>query len=84
MPEISRFYGIVIRMYLIDSEHPPRHIHIKYNDYEAVMELKNLDIIEGKLPNKCKKLVKEWSKKHQNELISMWDSQDFHQIEPLE
>ncbi len=47
MPEISRFYGIVIRMYLIDNEHPPRHIHVKYADSEGVMELENLNIIEG-------------------------------------
>jgi hypothetical protein len=39
MPEISRFYGIIIRMFLIDREHPPRHIHIKYGEHEAVMEL---------------------------------------------
>ncbi len=84
MPEISRFYGIAIRMYLIDSEHPPRHIHIKYNEYIAVMELENLNIIDGKLPNKCKKLVREWCKKHQNELIKMWDNQDFYKIKPLE
>jgi hypothetical protein len=83
MPEISRFYGILIRMYLIDREHPPRHIHIKYNDYEAVMLLETLELIEGELPKRCFKLVKKWSKKHQNELISMWDSQEFHQIEPL-
>ena len=35
MPEIVRFYGIIIRMFSIDREHPPRHIHIKYNEYEA-------------------------------------------------
>jgi hypothetical protein len=40
MPEICGFYGIIIRMYLIDKEHPPRHIHIRYGAYEAVMELK--------------------------------------------
>ena len=44
MLEISRFYGIIIRMYLIDSEHPPKHIHIKYNEYQAVMELENLNL----------------------------------------
>ena len=54
MPEICRFYGIIIRMYLIDNEHPPRHIHIKYGDHEAIMELINLNIIEGSLPKKCR------------------------------
>jgi hypothetical protein len=42
MPEISYFYGIIIRMHLIDNEHPPQHIHIKYGEHEAVVELQNL------------------------------------------
>ena len=49
MPGICRFYGIIIRMYLIDREHPPRHIHIKYGEHEAVMELINFNIIDGRL-----------------------------------
>lgn len=84
MPEISRFYGIIIRMYLIDSEHPPRHIHIKYADSEAVMELENLNIVEGSLPRKCRQLVREWAEEHQSELIEMWETQNFHKIQPLE
>ena len=83
MPEICRFYGIVIRMYLIDREHPPRHIHIKYGEYEAVMELEKLEILDGSVPNKCQQLVKEWAKEHRLELIEMWDTQKFHSIEPL-
>jgi len=54
MPEISRFYGIIIRMFLIDREHPPRHIHIKYGEHLAVMELENFNIIDGGLPRKCR------------------------------
>ena len=84
MPEICRFYGIIIRMYLIDREHPPQHIHIKYGEFEAVMELNNLNIIDGKLPKKCRQLVREWAEAHQQELIDMWNSQDFHKIAPLE
>ena len=84
MPEICRFYGIIIRMYLIEREHPPQHIHIKYGEYEAVMDLNNFNVIDGKLPKKCLQLVKEWAKIHQQELIDMWNSQDFHKIKPLE
>lgn len=84
MPEISRFYGIIIRMYLIDSEYPPRHIHVKYADSEAVMELENLNIIDGALPRKCRQLVREWAEEHQDELIDMWETQNFHKIQPLE
>ena len=84
MPEICRFYGIIIRMYLIDSEHPPPHIHIKYGEYEAVMELINLNIIQGNIPKRCQNLVREWSKIHQDELVEMWKTQYFHTIQPLE
>ncbi len=84
MPEISRFYGILIRMYLIDREHPPRHIHVKYGEHEAVMELENLNIIDGSLPKKCRQLVREWAELHQDELLEMWNTQQFHKITPLE
>ena len=70
-------------MYLIDKEHRPHHIHIKYGEYEAVMELINLKIINGDIPKKCHQLVKEWAEIHQSELIEMWDNQKFHSIEPL-
>jgi len=59
-------------------------IHIKYGEYEAVMELINLNIIEGKIPKKCRQLVREWAEIHQDELIEMWNTQNFHSIEPLE
>ena len=84
MPEISRFYGIIIRMYVIDKEHPPHHIHIKYGEYEAVMELENLNIVQGAVPKKCRQLVREWAEIHQAELIEMWETQNFHKISPLE
>lgn len=84
MPEISRFYGIIIRMFNIDNEHPPKHIHIKYGEYQAVMELENLNIIDGKLPKRARILVREWVEINQNELIAMWEKQNFHKIEPLE
>jgi UDP-glucose 6-dehydrogenase len=48
------------------------------------MELQNLNIIDGCLPKKCRQLVREWAEIHQQELIEMWDSQNFHRIEPLE
>ena len=84
VPELSRFYGIVIRMYLIDREHPPEHIHIKYVEYQAVMELTHLNIIEGTLPKRCRQMVREWAEIHQDELIKMWRTQNFHKVAPLE
>lgn len=71
-------------MFIIDNEHPPKHIHIKYGEFQAVMELENLNIIDGSLPKRAKILVREWAEIHQNELIEMWESQNFHKIEPLE
>ncbi len=59
MPEISRFYGIIIRMFSIDSEHPPKHIHIKYGEYQAVIELENLNIIDGNLPKTARVLARK-------------------------
>lgn len=50
----------------------------------AVMELINLNIIEGSLPKKCRQLVRECAEIHQEELIEMWDTQNFHKIAPLE
>jgi hypothetical protein len=84
MPEICRFYGIIIRVYLIDSEHPPPHIHIKYCEYEAVMELCNMNIVDGDIPKRCRKLVREWAEIHQSELMEMWKNQHFYPIQPLE
>lgn len=84
MPELARFYGIIIRMFLIDREYPPRPIHIKYGDHEAVMSLNTLELIDGKLPNKCFQLVREWAELHQAELIEIWDTQKFHRVQPLE
>ncbi|MEQ1636000.1 MAG: DUF4160 domain-containing protein [Methylococcales bacterium] len=86
MPEICRFYGIIIRMFLIDREHPPRHIHIKYGEHEAVMELMNLNIVGGSLPKKCRQLVREWAELHQEDtskygipkiftLLHLWSKQ---------
>lgn len=84
MPELARFYGIIIRMFLIDREHPPRHIHIKYGEHEAVMNLETLELIDGKLPRKCLQLAQEWAALHQTELIEIWDTQKFHPVAPLE
>ena len=71
-------------MYLIDRENPPRHIHIKYGEHVAIMELENLNIIEGDIPKKCRQLVTEWAKLYQEELIEMWNTQNFHTLPPLE
>jgi hypothetical protein len=52
MPTISMFFGIIIRMYYAPKEHNPAHIHVYYNDYVAVINILNLQIMEGDIPVK--------------------------------
>ncbi|HCE45825.1 MAG TPA: hypothetical protein DET40_19955 [Lentisphaeria bacterium] len=81
MPEISRFLGIVITMYF--DEHNPPHFHIRYNEFRAKMNIKDFNIIEGAIPAKVRGLVQEWAELHRSELLSMWDTKEFHKVEPL-
>ena len=60
MPEVSRFYGIVIRMYF--DEHPPPHFHALYGEYEVLINIQTLAIISGKLPGRALGLV--WNGRH--------------------
>lgn len=81
MPEISRFLGIVISMYF--DEHNPPHFHIQYNEYRASMDIRTLNLISGSLPARVRGLVEEWAEQHQDELQCMWDSSEFHRVQPL-
>lgn len=81
MPEISRFLGIIIFMYF--DEHNPPHFHVKYNEYNAVMEIQSLNILAGYLPGKVRGLVEEWAEPNQEELLNMWNTKEFHKIKPL-
>ena len=81
MPEICRFLGIVISMYF--DEHNPPHFHVRYNDYRAVIGIRDLNLLDGHLPAKVRGLVEEWAELHQNELLEMWETRDFHKIAPL-
>lgn len=84
MPVISRFYGIVVKMYFIASEHNPPHIHAVYGEYVGVIDLNTLQMIQGDLPDKALSIVKEWAKLHQKELLSMWETQNITQLPPIE
>ncbi len=70
MPVISYFFGIYIRMY--QDDHNPPHFHIEYQGYQALMSIETGDILVGKLPTKAVKLVREWAKEHQDELLINW------------
>ena len=85
MPELSRFFGIIIKMYFLQSEHNPPHIHVIYGDETFSFTIKDLCIIDGELHPSPRVLamVKEWVLLHQEELLQMWETQDLHQLEPL-
>ena len=60
MPVLSRFYGIIIRMYFLQSEHNPPHIHAIYNDDVAAIDFMTGTVLEGHLPAKAMNMVQEW------------------------
>ena len=71
MPVISRFFGITIRMYYRD--HPPAHFHARYGDQEAIISIGNLEVLEGDLPRRAVRLVREWAHLHAKELAADWE-----------
>ncbi len=79
MPEISRFYGIIIRMY--SGDHPPPHFHAIYGEHEAFIEIETGRIIYGYIPATALRLVQLWTDQHRNELRELWSSAV--QLEPL-
>jgi len=70
MPEISRFYGIII--YMNYNEHNPPHFHAKYQDEEIVIEIYS-EKIEGKMSKRALSMIFEWMEKYKEELIENWD-----------
>ena len=85
VPEISRFYGIVIKMFFKPKEHEPSHIHALYGEYmgEFNMEIARGLMADPDLPKKAQELVTEWLKLHQTALQTMWDEQKIGKLPPL-
>jgi len=74
MPELSRFFGILIRMYAeLDAPHHKPHFHAYYQDSQAVFSIDPVEIIEGALPDRQRRLVLAWAEIHQFELLTDWD-----------
>jgi len=86
MPTISEFFGIIIRMYYDD--HNPPHFHAYYGDYQALIRIDTLAIMDGKLPKRAKALILEWASEHREELHEDWALAEKHyplkRIAPLE
>lgn len=86
MPEICRFYGIIIKMFY--NDHNPPHFHAEYQDDEALIEIGTLTFIKGDLPPKAKLLVLEWVLIHREELMNNWERaripEELFKIDPLQ
>ena len=85
MPELSRFYGIVIYMYYFD--HNPPHFHARYGEREGVISIQTLSVIVGNLPHRALGMVIEWASLHGEELETQWKKatrgEPLDKIDPL-
>ena len=86
MPEICRFFGIVISMNY--NDHEPPHFHVRYGEQKAIILLGYLTIERGSLTPRVMGMVLEWAMKHKEELLTNWylarDHQPLNRIKPLE
>ncbi|OGI38551.1 MAG: transcriptional regulator [Candidatus Muproteobacteria bacterium RBG_16_64_10] len=86
MPTISTFYGVLIQMFW--SDHAPPHFHALYAEFEALIDIRTLEVIRGKLPRRALVLVLEWAAQHRDELMEDWKlcetKQQPKKIAPLE
>lgn len=85
MPEISRFYGIIIAMFY--SDHNPPHFHARYGNESVVIDIQTMRILEGRIPPRALGLVIEWAAQHKEELLADWqlarNNMPPQKIEPL-
>jgi hypothetical protein len=88
MPVVSMFYGIIISLYFFDTDkHHSPHVHVKYQEYSAVLRIPDGTVISGEFPQNKLRLVLAWIEIHHDELIADWElavkgEQPF-KIEPL-
>lgn len=78
MPEVSRFFGISIRMYFDD--HNPPHFHAIYGEAEAQLGIDPITLLRGSVPRRAFGLVMEWAAAHQQELLANWERMREDQI----
>ena len=71
MPTISAFYGILIQMFFDD--HAPPHFHAIYAEFEVLINIHTLEIIQGEMPKRAIALILEWASEHRAELIEDWE-----------
>lgn len=88
MAVIAMFYGVIVSMYYLDNKkHHSPHVHVKYQDQEAVLSIPDGQVLEGKLKANKMKLVQAWLEIHQEELVANWElankGEAIFRIEPL-
>ena len=83
MPEVTRFYGIIIQI-RFNREHNPPHFHAIYGDYEGAFDINTLEMMVGDLPGKAQSLVREWASRYKSELMEMWNTKVLQKLQPLE
>ena len=71
MPEISRFYGIIIAMFYDD--HNPPHFHARYGKDSVAIGIDSLQVLEGRINHRALGLVMEWASQHKKELLNNWN-----------
>lgn len=70
MPEISRFFGIIIAMFY--NEHEPPHFHARYGGQHAIISIETLAVLRGELSPRVLGMVMEWAVLHREELMQNW------------
>lgn len=85
VPTISTFYGILIQMFW--NDHAPPHFHALYAEYEVLIDIRPLDLLEGEMPRRAFALILEWAQEHRAELMEDWAprarNQQPNKIRPL-
>lgn len=84
MPVISRFRGVILRMYLRQKEHNPPHIHEEYGRTVGLFSLENGEMFEGDLDKKMRGFVTNFILYYKEQLIEMWEKQEFTTLRPIE
>ena len=81
MPEVTRFYGIVIKLFF--GDHSPPHFYAVYGEFNGIFTINPVEMIEGDLPDRAKNLIIEWAEIYKKDLLDMWESQEFHKLPSL-
>jgi len=88
MPIISMFYGIIVQLFFFDTDkHRNPHIHVRYAEFTASIDIESAEILDGKIPQRQLRLVQAWIEIHRDELMADWalavEGNTPFKIEPL-